>query len=211
MDEPVARIAPLLPPDWDAVTYDVLTMLPHGRDNVLNGWARGNPVLGTNLLCTQLRHAALAKAFLAFNAHFFYSSKLSARVREILIQRIAWLRHAEYEYVAHVALGKRAGLTDAEIELIQRGPGAEGLAAGDADLLRAVDELKEEARISQKTWDALSQVYDQEEMLEIIFIVGCYETLAMALNSCAVQLDAGAGLDPATRDRLNAAQVTREP
>ena len=209
MDEPVARIAPILPPDWDAEIYDVLTMLPHGRDNVLNGWGIGKPVLGTNLLCTQLRHAPLAKAFLAFNAHFFYASKLSARVREILIQRIAWLRHAEYEYVAHVALGKRAGLTDAEIELIQRGPRAEGLSAGDADLLRAVDELKAEARISEGTYTALSQVFDQQQILEIIFIVGCYETLAMALNSCQVQLDAGAGLDSATRDRLKAAQVDK--
>jgi 4-carboxymuconolactone decarboxylase len=207
MDEPVARIAPLLPPDWDEATYDVMTMLPHGRDNVLKGWGLGKPVLGTNLLCTQLRHAPLAKAFLAFNAHFFYASKLPARIREILILRIAWLRHAEYEYVAHVALGKRAGLTDAEIERMQLGPSAQGLPAGDADLLRAVDELKAEARIGQDTWAALSQVFDEQQLLEIIFIVGCYETLAMALNSCEVQLDNGAGLDAATRERLNAAQV----
>jgi 4-carboxymuconolactone decarboxylase len=207
MDQPVARIAPLLPPDWDAAAYDVLTMLPHGRDNVLKGWGLGKPVLGTNLLCTQLRHAPLAKAFLAFNAHFFYASKLTARVREILILRIAWLRHAEYEYVAHVALGKRAGLTDAEIERMQLGPSAEGLPRGDADLLRAVDELKAEARISEHTWTALAQVFDQEQMLEILFIVGCYETLAMVLNSCAVQLDTEPGLDPATRARLEAAQA----
>jgi 4-carboxymuconolactone decarboxylase len=207
MDEPVARIAPLLPPDWDEATYDVMTMLPHGRDNVLKGWGLGKPVLGTNLLCTQLRHAPLAKAFLAFNAHFFYASKLPARIREILILRIAWLRHAEYEYVAHVALGKRAGLTDAEIERMQLGPSAQGLPAGDADLLRAVDELKAEARIGQDTWAALSQVFDEQQLLEIIFIVGCYETLAMALNSCEVQLYNGAGLDAATRERLNAAQV----
>jgi 4-carboxymuconolactone decarboxylase len=207
MDVPVARIAPLLPPDWDAAVYDVLTMLPHGRDNVLKSWGAGKPVLGTNLLCTQLRHGPLAKAFLAFNAHFFYASNLPPRVREILIQRISWLRHAEYEYVAHVTLGKRAGLTDLEIDLIQRGPSADGLTAGDADLLRAVDELKAEARISDDTWAALSQVFDQQQMLELIFIVGCYETLAMAANSCAVQLDGDAGLDPATRVRLNAAQV----
>jgi 4-carboxymuconolactone decarboxylase len=188
-EESAARIAPLLPPDWDAATYDVLTMLPHGRDIVLKGWAAGAPVLGTNLLCTQLRHAALAKAFLAFNAHFFYSSLLSARVREILILRIAWLRHAEYEFAAHIVLGKRAGLTDAEIELIQCGPDAVGLTRNDADLLRAVDELKDDARISSETWEALSQVFDQRQMLEVIFIVGCYETLAMALNSVAVQLD----------------------
>ena len=203
MDEPVALIAPLLPPDWDAAAYDVLSMLPHGRDNVLKGWAAGQPVLGTNLLSTQLRHPALAKAFLAFNAHFFYSSKFPARVREILIMRIAWLRHAEYEYVAHIALGRRAGLSDAEIEFIQIGPDAVGLSAQDADLVRAVDELKAAARISSETWTALSQVFDVQQMLELIFIVGCYETLAMALNSCLVQLDGKVGLDPATRVRLN--------
>jgi 4-carboxymuconolactone decarboxylase len=207
MDESVARIAPLLPPDWDAAAYEVLTMLPHGRDNVLKGWGAGQPVLGTNLLCTQLRHAPLAKAFLAFNAHFFYASKLPARTREILILRIAWLRHAEYEYLAHIVLGKRAGLTDAEIELLRQGPTASGLMSGDADLLRAVDELKTEARITQDTWAALAQVFDQEQMLELIFIVGCYETLAMALNSCLVQNDGGAALDPETRARLNAARV----
>ena len=71
MDEPVARIAPLLPPDWDAEANDAMSMLPHGRDNVLKGWTAGAPILGTNMICTQLRHAPLAKAFLTFNAHFF--------------------------------------------------------------------------------------------------------------------------------------------
>ena len=203
MDEPVARIAPLLPPDWDAEANDAMSMLPHGRDNVLKGWQAGAPILGTNMICTQLRHAPLAKAFLTFNAHFFYSSKLTARDREILILRIAWLRHAEYEYLAHVAIGRRAGLVDVDIERIQAGPGAPGLSARDAHLLRAVDELKADACISSDTWTALSQTFDEQQLLELIFIVGCYETLAMALNSCAVQLDGTAGLDPATRARLH--------
>jgi 4-carboxymuconolactone decarboxylase len=203
MEEPRARIAPLLPSDWDAEAYDALAVLPHGRDNVLKSWNSGAPVLGTNLLCTQLRHAALARAFLTFNAHFFYASKLSARVREVLILRIAWLRHAEYEYVAHVVIGRRAGLTDVDFERIQTGPTSPGLTPVDADLLRAVDELKTDARIGPDTYAALSRVFDEQQMLELIFIVGCYETLAMALNSCDVQLDGASGLDPATRARIN--------
>jgi len=83
------RISPIYPPDWDADVYDALSVIPHARDNVLATFKPGTPgILGTNLLCTQLRHPALAKAFLAFNAHHFYASTLEARVREILILRI---------------------------------------------------------------------------------------------------------------------------
>jgi len=191
-DEPVPRIAPLLPPEWDAEAYDAMNVLPHGRDNVLASWHAGKPLTGTHLVCTQLRHPALAKAFLAFNAHFFYASKLPPRVREILILRIATLRHADYEFVAHVELGRRAGLTDADIARIELGPTAPGLAPEDAELLRAVDELKAEACISGETWSLLARRFDAQQLLELVFIVGCYETLAMALNSIHVELESAA-------------------
>ena len=42
-------------------------------------------------------------------------STLSARERELLILRTAWLRRSEYEYIQHVILGLRAGLTEEEI------------------------------------------------------------------------------------------------
>jgi 4-carboxymuconolactone decarboxylase len=203
-DESKPRIEPLLPPDWDKEAYDVLSMLPHGRDNVLAGWSAGKPVPGTYVLCTMLRHPDLAKAFLTFNAHFFYSSKLVARVREVLILRIAWLRRTESEFIAHVELGKAAGLTDADIRSIQFGPDADGLSPEDANLVRAADELKTDARISARTWARLSQRFDTKQMLEIVYIVGCYETLAMVFNSVEVQLESGvAPLDPETRARLN--------
>lgn len=203
MTESVPRIPPIHPPEWGEAAYDVMSALPHGRDNILAGWKVGKPPLGTNFVCTLLNHPQLAKAFLTFNAHFFYASKLSARVREILIMRMAWLRHAECEFLAHAAIGRRVGLDDADVERIQLGPDAPGLSPEDADLLRAVDELKADARIGAQTWARLSAQYDTEQLLELVFIVGCYEVLAMAFNSFEIQLEPGAEpLDPATRARL---------
>src|SRR6266403_333535 len=155
------RISPIYPPDWDADVYDALSVIPHARDNVLATFKPGTPgILGTNLLCTQLRHPALAKAFLAFNAHHFYASTLEARVREILILRIGWL-------------------------------------------LRAVDELHEEARIGDATYTRLSVHFDARQLLDLVAIVGCYGMLAMVLNTFRVQLEPGAEpLDPAARARM---------
>jgi alkylhydroperoxidase family enzyme len=186
----VPRIPPLLPPDWDQAAFDAMNVLPHGRDNILASWRAGKPAAGTNFVCTQLRHPTLAKAFLTFNAHFFYSSKLSARMREILILRIACLRRSDYEFAAHVELGRQAGLTDEDIERIRRGPSAAGLAPEDANLVQAVDDLKQHAQISDATWAGLvAQRLDPQQLIELIFIVGCYEMLAMAMNSCRVQFD----------------------
>jgi 4-carboxymuconolactone decarboxylase len=203
LTEPVPRILPVHPPEWDETAYDVMSALPHGRDNILAGWKAGTPPLGTNFVCTLLRHPPLAKAFLTFNAYFFYASKLSLRVREILIMRMAWLRHAECEFLAHAAIGRRAGLVEADVERIQLGPEAPGLDPADADLLRAVDELKADARIGAQTWARLGSQFDTEQLLELVFVVGCYEVLAMAFNSFEIQLEPGATpLDPETRVRL---------
>jgi 4-carboxymuconolactone decarboxylase len=202
-DESTPRIRPIMPPDWDAAIYDALSVIPHARDNVLGTWKDGSPVPGANLLCTQLHHPALAKAFLTFNAHHFYASTLGAREREILILRIGWRLRAEYEFLAHVILGKRAGLTDAEIAGIQRGPDAPGWDPLDADLLRAVDELHKEARIADATYERLSAHFDTRQLMDLVAIVGCYGMLAMYLNTFRVQLEASvAPLDPASRARM---------
>ncbi len=204
MQDESPRVAPIWPPDWDAAIYDALSVIPHARDNVLQTFKDGTPgILGTNLLCTQLQHPALAKAFLAFNAHHFYASTLEARVREILILRIGWLTRAEYEFIAHLGLGKKAGLSDAELARIQRGPDAPGWAPLDADLLRAVDELHKDTRIADATYKRLSAHFDARQLLDLVAIVGCYAFLAMVLGTFRVQLEPGAEpLDPATRARM---------
>jgi len=197
------RVAPLLPPDWDAAAYDAMSVLPHGRDNIIAASKAGQPLLGSNGVCMQLRHPALTKAFLTFNAHHFYATTLSARVREILIMRIGWLTRAEVEYLAHVAIGKRHGITDAEIARIQRGPDAPGWDPLDADLLRAVDELHRESGISAGTYRRLSAHLDEKQLMDLVFLVGCYACLAWFMNSFGVQIEAGIEpLDAATRARM---------
>ena len=202
-DESSPRFAPLFPPDWDAAAYDAMSVLPHGRDNILAASRAGEPLLGSNGVCMQLRHPALAKAFLTFNAHHFYATTLSPRVREILIMRIGWLTRAEVEYLAHVAIGKRHGISDAEIERIQHGPDAPGWDPADADLLRAVDELHQQATIGTDTYRRLATRLDEKQLMDLVFLVGCYASLAWFMNTFRVQVEPGIEpLDAATRARM---------
>jgi len=192
-------IKPLLPPDWDAAVHDAVSAFPSGRDFVLSAWNSGERgIRGMNGLGVLLRYPALAKAFLTFNNHVATGSTLSRRIRELLILRISWLRRAEYEFIQHVVLGRRAGLTDAEIERVKLAPDAQGWDSVDADLLRAVDELNEHACIQSETRERLSAHFNADQLLDIVFTVGCYDLLAMVFKTFEVELEPG--VDPLSKN-----------
>lgn len=187
-DKPMPRLAPLLPSHWDATVHDAVSAFPASRDFVLNNWQTGD-ARGMNGLGAILNHPALAKAFLTFNNHVAMANTLPKRIGELLILRISWLRRSEYEFQQHVILGLRAGLTADEIERIQEGPDARDWSELDASLLRAVDDLASDACISQHTWSALSRHLEKEQLIDLVFTVGCYEVLAMAFKSFAVPFE----------------------
>jgi 4-carboxymuconolactone decarboxylase len=202
--EPAPRITPLLPSEWDEGILDALGAFPRGLDFVLSRWKGGGvDARGMHVLGTLAHHPTLAKAFLTFNAHVAGASTLAVRVRELVILRISWLRQAEYEFVQHVILGLRAGLTEEEVQRVQRGPDAPGWDPLDADLVRATDELHTHARIEQATWDRLAARFNTAQLMDLVFLIGCYDVLAMAMKSFATQLEPGvAPLDPAARARM---------
>jgi alkylhydroperoxidase family enzyme len=201
------RISPVLPPEWKGEVLDAVSAFPHGRDFVLSRHRLGEAPGGMHALGTMLHHPALAKAFLTFNNHISSTSTLSKRTRELAILRIGWLRQAEYEFIQHLALGARAGLSEAELERVQLGPDAPGWDPVDADLLRAVDELNADACIAAATYDRLSAHFDSAQLLDLVFTVGCYDVLAMAFKTFGVALEPGtAPLDPAVRARMYASR-----
>jgi alkylhydroperoxidase family enzyme len=178
------RLAPLPPAQWDAETA-----------KLLEASKMGGRVL--NIFATLAHHPDLLRRWLVFGTHVLGKSTLDARARELLILRTGWNCRAEYEWGQHVVIGKLVGLTDAEIARITAGPEAPGWDPFDAALLRAADELHRDARIGDDTWRALSARYDAKQMLDLIFAVGQYTLVSMALNSLGVQLDEGIAGFPA--------------
>jgi alkylhydroperoxidase family enzyme len=139
-----------------------------------------------NVFRTIARHPELMKRWLPFVRHILFKSTLSPREREILILRIGWLCRSEYEWAQHVHGGKRAGLSDAEIACIMRGG---GLSAKEDLLLRAVGELHADTKVAEKTWQALSHHFSREQLMDLVFTVGQYNMVSMALNSFGVEVD----------------------
>src|SRR5215831_4094236 len=77
---------------------------------------KGNPARILNVFATLVRHTDLYRRWTPFANHILFKSTLTPRDRELAILRIGWLCRSEYEFAQHTVVGRRAGLTDADIE-----------------------------------------------------------------------------------------------
>lgn len=172
------RLAPIPQADWSDEVQKIL------QPNVAQGSV-------FNIFKTLAHHPDLLRRWLVFGNHVLFKSTLPPRERELVILRIGWLCEAEYEWAQHVKIGKDAGLTDVEIERIKAGPNARGWNAQDTLLLQATDELRRDAFIGDATWKGLSAHFDTKQLMDVVFAVGQYNLVSMALNTLGVQLDDG--------------------
>ena len=175
------RVAPLADDEMDDETRALL--------GATSSDIRRGPIL--NIFRTLAHHPKLLKRWMVFGAHVLAKSTLPPRERELAILRIGWRCGSEYEWGQHVAIGRATGLSDDEIRRVAKGPEAPGWNTFDAAILRAVDELHDDSFLSDASWNALTAQWSTEQLIDLIFAVGQYTLVSMALNSLGVQLDAG--------------------
>jgi alkylhydroperoxidase family enzyme len=172
------RISPLPEAGWDDRTRELL-----GRAGVPGGDT-------TNIFTTLVRHPRLFRHWLPFGGALLTGS-LPARDREILILRTGWLCQSEYEWGQHDRIALASGLTADEIERITGEPDPRDWSTLEVALLHAVAELHDDNCIGDDTWRVLAEHYDEQQLIEVVMIVGQYHLVAGALNSFGVQREPG--------------------
>jgi alkylhydroperoxidase family enzyme len=168
------RLSPLPEAQWTDETREVLKGL--GRSPL-------------NIFTTLARHPKLLKRWLVFGTHVMRKNSVPERERELLILRTGWLCRSEYEFHQHAAIARRCGISDQEIRRTTHD--AAEWHGDDALLIRATDELVEDKRIGDATWEALTARFSEQQIIDIIFTVGQYTLVSMALNSLGVQTEDG--------------------
>jgi 4-carboxymuconolactone decarboxylase len=170
------RLTPLPAEDWDDRARAALaSLIPADRTN---------PVGAGNVLSTLVRHPDLTLAYLPFNAYLLSSSTLSPRIREVALLRVVYRRDCDYLWSHHLPIARRAGLTDHEIEAIRYGE-----VADDADqaVLGAVDDLVDRGTVSTAVWDDLARHFTDHQRMDLVFTIGGYYLLAIAVNTFGIE------------------------
>ena len=178
LDHP--RIIPTTDEEWDAENRPAYEAIAK---------ANGGRVL--NIFRTMARHPKLTKRWMVFANHVLGGSTLPVRERELAILRTGYVAGSGYEWAQHVAIARRSGISDDEIERLVAGPDAPGWSADDATLLRATDQLLADRFIDDATWAALCTRWDEKQRMDLVFAVGQYNLVSMALNTFGVQIEEG--------------------
>ncbi len=144
-----------------------------------------------NIFRTLAHHPKLMKRWLVFGSHVLAKSTLPPRERELAILRVGWRCRAEYEFGQHTVIGRNEGVTDAEIIALTKTLADHDWSPADRTLLQAVDELHDDQCVTDATWAALTERWSDEQLIDLVFAVGQYTLVSMALNTLGVQLDDG--------------------
>lgn len=173
------RIAPIPQEEWSAEAAAAIGVVPEAM----------LPAPGTtiNSFGVLARHPKLAEAYLRFSLYLRFEATLTDRERELLVLRTAWLRDGAYELARHGRIARRIGLTDDELRRIPEGSAAPGWDRQDALLLRVVEELCADHRLSDGTWAELLAGRTEQQVMDVVVTVGAYDMMSMAFNSFGVQ------------------------
>lgn len=158
-------------------------------------WAFGRlagRVTGTEppaIFTTLGRGRGLFWGWLHFAGKLMPGGVIGRRETELVILRVAHRRGCEYEFTHHVRLGKRAGVTDAEVARVQLDD-LSGWTSREQALLGSADALVARKDLDDAEWQRLRSELDEREALELLLLVGHYDMLATTLMTLRLSPDA---------------------
>jgi 4-carboxymuconolactone decarboxylase len=123
----------------------------------------------------------LGSALQALGAAVRYETGLSDRCREIAILVVAAHWRSDFEWYAHEAVGRAAGLTGAELSAITDGDYGT-LANHEAVVARAAAALAAGGDLDDAGYDEAVAELGPDGLFELLTLVGYYATLALQLR-----------------------------
>ncbi|MGO1166375.1 MAG: carboxymuconolactone decarboxylase family protein [Janibacter sp.] len=157
------------------------------------GFARAaGKVTGTEppaIFTTLGRTKGLFTGWLHFAGRLMPFGSLQRRESEMVILTVATERQCEYEREHHRLLGKRAGLTTAEIEGILAGGVVESLSPRESVLRESAQTLVRTKDLDDEQWARLQRMTTEREAIELLLLVGHYDMLATTLMTLRLEPD----------------------
>ena len=179
---PTAPRIPNLPAEQWTPEVEALfpLMLPPGST------ARGSDF---NSILVLAQHPGFADPYLRFNAMLARASDLPARLKEIAILRVAWRRGSTYEWVHHALSASRIGLAGEQLSALMQDVPGPVFTPEERAVIEATDDICLNGGIGDRTWPAISAALDTRQVMELLFVAGCYIMLAAILKTSGAPVE----------------------
>ncbi|MGS0892355.1 carboxymuconolactone decarboxylase family protein [Burkholderia stagnalis] len=141
-----------------------------------------------NLYSMLLHSPSVCEGWLSFLTAIRQRSSLSARVRELVIMRIAVVNSADYEFQQHRPIALSVGVSDAQIEALRTG-GFDAFASGERAALAYCDAMTKSVRVPDDVFAAVRGHFGERELVELTATVGAYNLVSRFLEALQVDHD----------------------
>ena len=176
--DPPARMPAVEPDD---LTPEARAFLARWTGGIFKNADRNPPLL------TFAHHPTLGDVFSQFNIHLLTTNTMPVKQRQIAIMRTAWVCKATYMWSSHLNTSMSVGLDPEMYEPIKVGADDPYFTDFERVVIRATEELIDDRRIGDENWAALMAEWDDRQMLDFIFTVGCYVLTAGFMRSTGVE------------------------
>ncbi len=126
------------------------------------------------------------------NQYLRFDSGLEPRLRELTILVTAREMEAHFEWHAHEAVAKSAGLEDAIVDIVRRRKRVRGIGEKEAAIIKLGREAFGRHRVRRSTYAKAIGLFGAEMLVNIVALMGSYASTAILLAVFAQQLPDGA-------------------
>ncbi|MGQ4599818.1 carboxymuconolactone decarboxylase family protein [Nocardia sp. R6R-6] len=138
-----------------------------------------------------LVNPSVGDALQELGAAIRYRTQLTAREREIAILTIAVLRRSDFEWYAHERVGRKAGLTEEELDALREDQAPPTLSAQEAIVRTVTARLLLDRDIPDDLYASALDQLGVDTLADLITLTGYYDLLSMMLRSWRTPLPHG--------------------
>ncbi len=113
-------------------------------------------------------------------------TSLSARVREVVILAVGAVWQADYELYAHLAVARKAGLSEDAARAVATGGLPGDLSYDEQIALRLTKELSTSHRVDESLYRAAESTFGAKGLIDIAFLIGIYHSVCATLTMFAI-------------------------
>ena len=136
-----------------------------------------------------LNSAPIAAGWEALLTAVRTKTSLRADLRELVILRVAVLNRAPYEFEAHVAHAKHAGLADTKIDGTKVGPTASTYDELERAVLAYTDAMTRHVEVPDELFQRLAQCFDVKTLVELTATIGAYNMVSRFLVALRIGME----------------------
>jgi 4-carboxymuconolactone decarboxylase len=133
-----------------------------------------------------LLNPAIAAPFLELQFAEQVHTSLSARVREVVILAVGAVWQADYELYAHLAVARKAGLSEDAARAVATGGLPGDLSYDEQIALRLTKELSTSHRVDESLYREAEKSFGTKGLIDIAFLVGIYHSVCATLTMFAI-------------------------